>query len=291
MSDILRIVGGSGKTINLYPWLAAELRGAEALAGITGFGLMEQRNQWFQGSGNGNTWRSATIGPRTITIPLWVYAENRTDLQNQISGLAVALDPRFGESRLEFADDTGSIWTLDVVRSGKLDWARKVDSDDRKYFKTQLTLEAGDPFWTRSTPSEFYVTRVVGEQTFLPKIAELRVTSGAAFGQRDVENIGDAESWPQFTITGPATHLDLIGPNGETVLWDGTLLVGQTLHLDMRTCVIVDSFGNNRYDGFGTAPRFWSIAPGTSRVTVQALGSSDTTTIHAQWWPRRQAAV
>src|SRR6478735_5139115 len=92
MTDSLRILG-SGREIDLYPWLAAKAKGHEALAGIVGFGLPEQTNQWFDGAGSGSTWRGARIERRDMRIPMQVYAANRSQLAALLSDLSVALDP------------------------------------------------------------------------------------------------------------------------------------------------------------------------------------------------------
>lgn len=291
MTKSLRLVGGNGTTIDLYPFLSASDRGSEALAGITGFGLMEQNNQWFQGAGNGKKWRNATIGSREIAIPLHTFGADATQLTTLLDTLAVAVDPTFGQSRLFFGLADGNEWWIDVVRKGKFDWARKVDSDDRTYFNATITLEAGDPFWTRSVPSSFEVRQVVVGQTLLPKFAELRVTSGAAFGVKQVENAGNTISWPTVQVNGPVTHVQLLGANGESLVWDGTLAYGETLYIDMRNSTVIDNYGANRYDGLATAPRFWSIAPGVSNVTVYSTGVNENSFVYMQWFPRRQAVI
>lgn len=299
MSDVLRLEG-NGRSLDLYPWLNAKARGTEALAGILGFGLPGQNNQWFEGAGAGSSWRGARIPRRSMSIPMQVYAADRSDLTSELDGLAVALDPLMGnQSRLFFGMADNDEWFIDVVRSGGGDWKRKQDSDDRTFFRTTLGLEAGDPFWTRNRPESFEVRRDVSgaAPTLLPRLAKLRLASGAAFGVQEIENIGNTYAWAVFTITGPTTKVTLVGADGEILIWDsaldslGPLETGDTLTIDMRANTVEDQLGNNRYDGLTTAPRFWSIRPGASQVTVQADNIEDTTSVYAQWWPRRWAVL
>ena len=299
MSDILRIEG-SGRSADLYSWLTAKAKGMEALAGILGFGLPEIENFWFDGAGAGSSWRGARVGRRQITLPLKVYANSRTELAALLSDLSVILDPftltpdyEGGTARLFFGMPDGQEWYADVVRSSGGDWARKTDSDDRRYFKTSVVLEAGDAFWTRTTPESFIIRGGAGadEPTLLPRMAKLRVSSAAAFGVKEVSNVGDTFAWPIFRVSGPTTHVILTGANGETIDWTGTLASGETLTIDMRNGIVEDSLGANRYGGLATAPRFWSIAPGKSRVVVQADNTDEDSSIFAQWWPRRWAVV
>ena len=295
--DSLRLEGG-GKDIDLYPWLNLKTKGAEALAGIVGFGLPGVTNQWFDGAGSTSTLRGSRIERRSINIPLKVYAANRADLTAQLSDLSIALDPftprplgRRGAARLYFGMADENEWFVDVVRSGGGDWSRKVDSDDRTYFKTTITLEAGDPFWTRNEPENFQVELTPSGNPLLPRIARLRVGSTATTGSREVSNVGDTWAWPVMTMKGPATGFTLIGPNGEILQWDGILGAGDTLTIDMRNNTIEDQNGVNHYDGLGPAPRFWYIAPGTSEVSVIIEEMTADSSLIAQWWPRRWAVI
>ena len=297
MSDTLRLVGG-GQDIDLYPWLTAKARGTEALAGIVGFGLPTVENQWFDGAGSGRTWRGSRVGSRIINLPLKVYAQNRTDLTAQLSELSIALDPFIphpgvdnGAARLYFGLADDQEWFVEVVRSGGGEWSRKVDSDDRTYFKTTIQLEAGDPFWTRNDPEKFEVKQVASGNPLLPRIAKLRVGSAAVTGTREVTNIGDTWAWPVIDLTGPATGFTLIGPNGETLDWSGVIGDGETVRIDMRNNTVEKQDGTNLYGGLAPAPRFWYIAPGTSEVQVIIEDMNANSIMTAMWWPRRWAVV
>lgn len=297
MSDILRLEG-SGRTIDLYPWLTAKARGIEALAGIVGFGLPQVENQWFEGAGSGSTWRGSRIGRRVINVPTKVFAANRSELTELLSDLSVALDPFTphpgvdrGAARLFFGMSDDKEWYVDVVRSGGGEWARKRDSDDRTYFKTTIQLEAGDPFWTRNQPENFEVRVTPSGTPLLPRFARLRVASAAVSGTREVSNIGDTWAWPTITLKGPATGLTLVGPNGEVLDWTGNLLSTDTLTIDMRANTVENQLGVNLYGGLAPAPRFWYIAPGTSSVQVIVDDMTTESLLTAQWWPRRWAVL
>lgn len=296
MSETLRLLGG-GRDIDLYPWLTAKAKGVEALAGIVGFGLPQVENQWFEGAGSGSTWRGSRVGRRVVNLPMKVYAENRTDLTALLSDLSVALDPFIapvgsrGAARLFFGMADDKEWFLDVVRGGGGEWARKIDSDDRTYFKTTIQLEAGDPFWTRNEPENFEVRVTPSGTPLLPLIARLRVGSAAVSGTREVSNIGDTWAWPTITIKGPATGVTLIGPNGEVLNWTGSLLISDTMKIDMRANTVENQNGVNLYGGLAAAPRFWYIAPGLSSVQVVVNGMTIDSVLNAQWWPRRWAVI
>lgn len=300
--DTLRITG-SGIEVDLYPWLTAKAKGIEALAGIVGFGLPQVENQWFDGAA-GSSYRGSRVGRRVINLPMKVYAESRLELWNLLSDLSKVLDPFVTnsttgtpEARLFFGGPDEAEWWVDVVRAGGGEWARKVDSDDRTYFKTVLQLEAGDAFWTRNDPEKFELKQTPSGNPLLPRIAKLRVGSAAVSGTRQVTNVGDTFAWADIVVQGPATRIQLIGPNGEVLDWKGTLdtygSLGATdkLTINTRENILEDQLGRNRYGGLETAPRFWSIAPGTSTVSVIVDGMTSVSVLVAQWSPRRWAVV
>jgi hypothetical protein len=294
--DTLRLVGG-GRDVDLYPWLGAKAKGMEALAGILGFGLPTVENFWFDGAGSGSTYRGSRVGRRVMSIPLKVYAASRSDLSALLSDLAVILDPLRdqtvdnGVATLYFGGPDDNEWFVNVVRTGGGDWSRKVDSDDRTYFKTTIALEAGDAFWTRNKPESFSVRQEPSGNPLLPRFAKLRVGWAAVVGDREVTNVGDTFAWPEFTIKGPGTSFQLIGPNGETLSWIGTLDDDDVITVDMRANTVLDGTGANRYDGLEPAPRFWYISPGTSEVSVIMEDMTNASLLSAQWWPRRWAVV
>lgn len=295
--DSLRLAS-NGVSIDLYSWLTAKAKGMEALAGIVGFGLPSVENFWFDGAGSGSTWRGSRVGRRVMSLPLKVYAANRSDLSALLSDLSIMLDPFIvhagvdrGSARLFFGGPDDNEWFVDVVRSGGGDWSRKVDSDDRTYFKTTLGLEAGDAFWTRNKPEEFKVRQEPSGNPLLPRIARLRVGSTATTGVREVTNVGDTWAWPVITVKGPTTGFVLTGPNGEKLEWNGVLSSADTLTIDMRANTVEDQTGANRYGGLSPAPRFWYIAPGTSEVQIEIDEMTTDSLLTAQWWPRRWAVV
>lgn len=282
-----------GISIDLYSWLNTKKigkKGIEALSGIVGFGFPEQSNRWFEGAGDGATWRGSRQGRRSIDLPIIVEGENRNEVLQGLSDLARVLDPKSGPARLYFALPDGELWFVDVVREGGGDWARNTkDSDNRTFARFILTLVAGDPYWTRELAEDFAVRQDDSGRGLLPGLAKLELSDAGAFGINEVENIGDAEAWPITYAKGPFTRLTMTGPNGEVLDWWGNADANTRLTFNAKDGTVYDQDGENRYDGFAEdpVPLFWSVAPGTSFVTVQAYDVDNTTEIVTTWQPRR----
>jgi hypothetical protein len=282
-----------GISIDLYSWLNTKRlgkKGTQALSGIVGFGFPDQSNRWFEGAGDGASWRGARQGRRSIDLPIMVEGDNRNEVMQGLSDLARVLDPKTGPARLHFALPDGELWFVDVVRDGGGDWSRNTkDSDNRTFVKFILTLVAGDPYWTRERAENFFVRQDDSGRGLMPRPARLELSDAGAFGINEVTNIGDAEAFPLIYANGAFTRIVMTGPNGEVLDWSGNVNAQERLTFDAKTGTVKDQDGDNRYDGFSSdpPPLFWSIAPGTSEVTIQAFDTDNSTEIVATWQPRR----
>ncbi|ACU39452.1 phage distal tail protein [Actinosynnema mirum] len=113
----------------------------------------------------------------------------------------------------------------------------------------------------------------------------------ASNGSMALINMGTAEVWPVYTITGPATQPRLYLPStGETLLYSGTLAAADTL--------VIDSHPHRQSAWLnGVAERFllqadWWAVPPTSTATTVAFASEDTgptaatatASVSPGWW-------
>lgn len=291
-NDLLTLTRGT-LTIDLYSWIHGNFQsGHEALKGITGFGLPPQTNRWFEGAGNGATYRGSRVLPRPIFIPILTKATNRANLDALLSQVAQALRPNGTDmARLNYKDGNGQTWFVNVVREEGGDYVRDKTFNRQKYLHTTLTLKAGDPFWTREATNHFSLQQDDSGRGLLPYLANLEVSSGQVFGNLTPENSGDAPAWPVWTIEGPLTGLTLTGANGEVISWSGTMIAGEKRIIDARKGTIVDENGVNKYSELGTAPQFWSIPSVSSPIQIETTGAGTATIVTAEWQPRKWSIV
>lgn len=289
--SLILVSGDRSSSISLYSWSEKDESSLEALEGITGFGMPDQVLQWFKGAGDGAMLRGARTSSRELVVPFTAEANDRAGLLAKMSRLATILDLSDGlQAQLRYMLPDGEMWFIDVARSGGGDWVRGKDSNERTYLNANIVLTAGDPFWTRMRQESF----IVEEQTdvhLLPYLARLRVSSSSAFGTKEVENIGDARGWPNWTLKGPFTRVVLVGALGEILEWTGVVPEGDTIFIDSQNNLVYDNHGVNRYDGIAEDPNFWFIAPGTSSVYALMEDVNESSQILAEWRPRRWLVV
>lgn len=293
VSDVLtfELVGPAGAVV-FHGRVLGGSPGVTALAGFAGTGLAPRTAQWFEGAGDGATWRGSRTGPRTLVMPIDIIGPDRTALLEQMGLIALLLDQNATPPRLRLIEPSGDIWVTQVVLiAGLDDWTWGRETDGRTRVRTSLTLMSGDPHWTRETASDFEVVVSNAGRGLLPKLSQLRLTSSQAMGSRTVESPGDTRAYPVWQITGPGANPTLVGAAGEVLRWEGTLAAGEVLTIDTQRNTVTDQSGANRYDRLAPAPRFWSIRPGISTVSVTMDGATSASRITCAWRPRRQVMI
>lgn len=261
--------------------------GYQALAGLTGLGLPPVTVQWAEGAGDGAQYRSRRVRSRDIDIPLDFVGIDRNELKTLLSRLAKVLS---AEATLVIEEPDGTEWYAKVARTGGGGIVYGEDTTGQSDLQMVLTLRAGDPYFTSVEVNSVGVQSTTSGP-FLTNMVELTVSPSQAAGQVVVENTGDAEAYPIWTVTGPGNTFKAISPTGETLRWNGTLLAGETLTLDTRTGTVIDGTSANRYADLASAPRFWTLPPGVTYSEASLLGTTSASKITCAWRTRKWSVI
>jgi hypothetical protein len=272
-------------TLDLGALLAGSEEGAQVLAGLTGQGLAPVLNQWFEGTGPGATLQGTRVLPRDLDLPLLIEGPDPAGVQSVLSRLVTIFKAETGSARLWLVRGSERRFT-DVARTAGGDWTSGEDSDGETWVRTLVTVRAGDPYWTREEPAGFEVRIDDGGRGLLPLLGHLQLTSSLATGERVMENPGDANALPVWTVHGPGRNFTAVSPAGERLRWEGWVPAGETLTLSTITGTVVDGAGENRYDLLASAPRFWTVPPGISAAKVTLDDATTQSRITCTWQPR-----
>ncbi|MFF3249740.1 phage tail family protein [Actinacidiphila glaucinigra] len=262
--------------------------GFQAKSGLTGLGLPPVSVQWLEGAGDGAVYRATRVQSRGIDIPIDILAMNRADLDAKLSRLALMLA---GGCTLVLLNEDGRRWSTEVHRVGGGEYAYGSDTVGEREFQTVITFQAGDPYWTSSEQQLRTISGAVATSAFLSGVASLKVAPSQAIGEIQLDNSGDAPAYPVWEVRGPGDHFVATSPDGETLKWNGTLSSGQKLIIDTRNGTVKDGTGANRYDLLDTAPRFWTVKPGTSTAIASLLNTTTASQITCSWYPRKWMVV
>ncbi|RPF45747.1 tail protein [Streptomyces sp. Ag109_G2-6] len=258
--------------------------GFQALAGITGLGLPQLSVQWLEGAGDGAAYRGRRVLPRDIDIPLDIVGRNRAHLAELVTRLARVLAD---ECTLTYIDDAGVRWSTPVrwIGGGSID-----PGAGNRDVQTVITLRAPSPYFLADSAQ----TVTIGGTTaapFLSAMSSMPLSSSQAIGSAELTNDGDVAAYPVFQVYGPGDNFKAIGPGGETLWYTGSITSTGSITVDMGTGVVRDGSGANVYRYLSTAPRFWSIPPGTSTISVSLLNTTTASRIVVSWRPRKWVVI
>jgi hypothetical protein len=262
--------------------------GIQVTSGVTGLGLPPVSVQWLTGAGDGALYRGQRVQPRNIDLPLDIVGRDRAHLKQLVSRLALALA---GACTLALIEDDGTRWATVVYRTGGGEYTYGVDTTGDRDVQMVVTVTAGDPYFTSSAVSTQTIGGDTSTSAWLDSMAQMPVASSQAIGEITLTNPGDAHAYPVWDIYGPGHAFEAVAPSGERLAWLGTLAAGERLTLDTQRGSAVDGTGANRYSDLDTAPRFWSVPPGTTTATASLLGVTSASKIVCSWRARRWVVI
>lgn len=261
--------------------------------------------QWFEGAGDGKSFRGGRTLGRTFTMPVKIYADefdNTAQVRQRAAllGQILALPNAPVRVTLDLAAGTpaGDKWWADMVRVGGGDWDWATDTDGRSFLHQTYTLEAGDPYWTSLNQDSKVITPAgVGIGLLGPgvSLAQLRVASTSGLGEVDIYNSGEVQAYPIWTLEAPFEDFSLTSQYGEVLEWSALKAglpggVKDTGYIVVNTQdgTVKDEAGVNRYKGLEDAPQFWSVRPGTTSADLVLSAASGSTRITVVWNVRRE---
>jgi hypothetical protein len=262
--------------------------GVQAGLRMRGLGLPPMSLQWFDGAGDGSTYRGGRVLPRVMDMPVKIVGADRAAVLGAFSALArVLLADRYEQTRLTLTFDDDDYW-IDVVRTGGGDYTFGVDTDGKTILQTVLTVEAGRPFFTRVDSQGREITpEGVGLGMLGPgqSLTSLILASTDGFGETTITNVGDVDAWTRWRLHAPFSGFALL--RGSLALeWAGAKSSGY-IDVDMLDGTVVDETGANRYGGLLPAPKFWALPPGEATVSVVLADAASESKAVVNWNPRK----
>lgn len=120
--------------------------------------------------------------------------------------------------RVRFVDDGGHAYTHDPVRDGWEVYGLSLVADDPYWRGPEVRRS-----WRASDSDDFY--------NGAAKAPSFNLASSNVLGSANVDNEGDVDAWPTWTVVGPCTEVTL-GVSGRTISAPITLTATQALVID-----------------------------------------------------------
>lgn len=228
-----------------------------------------------EGARDGGRFQSSRRLSREIDLPIWVFGEDRKDVETKLRRLAKLISDRSGNATTitavfeDTVNSTTETFTLEGYYTGGFDvnYGTRTGKD---YAYIALTFKCPQPYWVNETETSVLV---LGSET------------PAAV---NINNIGDIETFPIFEIKGATSTITLSNING-SISYNAA--IGSTVTIVINTeegTVVQKSTGANRYQNLGALPKMFTLPEGESVLNITGTGISGTAEITIKWRTRRE---
>ena len=275
----ISLTGANGDTISLDNNLNYILG-----AGVRGFGIPTTEVRIAPSAGDGGYFRHSKRAIREIDLPITIIGTDRGDVEAKLRRLAALLNVKNGATVVNATYSDGTSFALSAYYRGGAETVFG-DTAGTTFCQWLITMQAPNPFWLSSTPTTFTVGSGSTGRGLLPKLTKLRVSSDQTLGIVTANNAGDVDAYPIWQIRGPVTNL-LVSNGTQSFSFPAAIPGGVTYTVNTEAGTVTDDAENNVYSLLGTAPKLFSLAPGTSSITITGTAYTADTSVKCTYYPR-----
>lgn len=256
-------------------------------SGVTGFGMPATSVRIDESAANGGVWRNTKRGIREIDLPITILGVSRSDVENKLRRLSRLISDHQGPTTIRAQYATGETWDIKGHYVGGAE-SQYGDSGNENWIQWTLSMQCPDPFWVRNTSESYTLRSGATGRSLIPNLAELRVSSSQAIGTFEVENSGDVESYPRWTLSGPLNNISITSALGESWSYNALIPLGTTITVDTYSASVTDHLSVNKYSNLGAAPKLFTIPSGNTSVAVTATDATANSSISMFFQPRKE---
>ncbi|QGZ53408.1 phage tail family protein (plasmid) [Streptomyces sp. QHH-9511] len=228
---------------------------------------------------------------KEIALPIAFWADDsRAAYLSRRRTLIRSLNPKRGLGTLTVTQSDGTARTISACYSAGLEGDESRDAAGARWCTGVLTFACPSPFWLGATLTTEWRTEV--SSTFFP-LLPLAVGNSQVLGAATVDNDGDDDAHPVWTITGPATAVSLTNlTTGEVLVLTHTLTLGDTVVLDTRERqqTALKNGATNLWGALSDSSAMWALQPGINDLSLTVTGSTSATRVRMSYQPRYLAA-
>jgi len=228
---------------------------------------------------------------KTITIPVAFWAnDSRAAYKARRRTFIRSLNPKRGQGTLTLTEPDGATRSIGVLYTDGMEGDESLDAAGARWCITALVFAVPSPYWTGSEVTTTWKTDVGGD--FFPFLP-LTVGDSQVLGAVTVDNDGDDNAFPVWTINGPATSVTLSNiTTGQTLVLTRTITGADTIVIDTRerrqTALLNGT--TNLWPDLSTDSTMWPLEPDTNQLTLTVAGSTAETSVRMTYQPRYLAA-
>jgi hypothetical protein len=252
--------------------------------GLKGLGIPATKLRIQEAATDGGIFRHTKRGIREIDLPIVTVGTDRADTETKLRRLANILQNTSGATRLTATYANGDVFYLDGYYAGGAETVFGQDSGST-YASWMVVFQSPNPFWASLIPQQFTVTGGSTGRGLLPQLSKMKVSSAQQLGTVTLTNTGDVPCAPIWTVYGPIDNLS-ITVNGVGFAYVPSITAGQII--TFNNGAVTDSAGNNLYANLASAPKFFTLPPGTTSISVAGINTTAATKVVCQYFPNRE---
>lgn len=223
----------------------------------------------------GSVLRTVKTKTRDVDIPLIVRGATEAALAAAVRTLSQALNPN-GDGNLVVTSADGTQRYLLCRYRGGFEGDQALRFAYRNHRIVVLSFHANDPYWRdpAATSVQYSVnnTGAFLGTPFLP----LHISGSSISGTVTINNMGDVNAYPIWTINGPASTIVLTNNTTGQVINLGAyvLAAGHYITIDTNPLVktvLLDGV-TNLYSYLTGTPQLWPLQTGNNSVTYSVTG-------------------
>ncbi|MFE9850350.1 phage tail family protein [Streptomyces sp. NPDC005576] len=228
---------------------------------------------------------------KTITLPVAFWAQDsRAAYLARRRTLIRSLNPKRGAGTLTLTQPDGSSRSINVLYTDGMEGDESLDAAGARWCITALVFAAPSPYWTGGEVATEWRNGTGGDfYPFLP----LTVGDSQVLGSVTVDNDGDDDAYPIWTIQGPATSATLTNTTtGQSLVLTRTLTGTDTVVIDTRErrqTALLNGV-TNLWPNLSDDSTLWPLEPDRNDLTLTVAGSTSTTSVRMTYQPRYLAA-
>lgn len=239
---------------------------------------------------SGQRLRTVRHDVHEFAMKFWLYDTSESALRTTLRSMIYKMDPTRGIGRLRVIAPGGDSREIFCRVSSGLGISEVLGQDSAFYAqRISATFLAHDPYWYAVGDTAIVYTGDVETATFFP-FFPLRLSAGAVFvDDTSVNNPGDLEAWPVWSIEGPASNIVISNQTTvQSLTLSTTISDGQTVTIDTRpgAKTVLNDAGTSLFSSLTATSTLFSLARGENHLQVSMDSTTTESAIRLAFRPR-----
>jgi phage-related protein len=262
--------------------------GVIVMPGVAGTGLPDYTFYSDQSPAfDGSVVRGVRAGSRQLTIPLHLWGQDRPTCLARYHRIVQDLNPAYGSGTLTFTESDGSARRISAYYADGLQGQEDDDRTGRHWMTAVLVFTAPSPYFLGEDKTVRFQVGGASD-TFLP-LLPWKVRDSQVLGAVKVINLGEVDTYPVWTIKGPATVATITNnTTQESFVLTRTLSSSDTAVIDTREG-IKDARLNgstNLWPNLNSSAVLWPLRPGSNDLSLNVTGTDGTSSVQLTYTSR-----